>query len=306
MKIKNDKSVLVVAFDGLDYELIKKFGLTNITQNEFGKIDNYTGVNERKTSELFTSFITGETYKQHRVTDIKVWNKNRAKYLDNVFSYFPIIGELPEFRRNVLESIRRFDFKKRAVNRNDYEIDTLFDKIENSKALNVPGYNPSPFWSRFRFGITLNKYDLEEKPLYKYWDEHEFDRRKKQLFRPVNTYYDFVMAHFHRVDMHQHVYRDEKSLKKLYQETDDFAGEILDYFEDEFDVIIFMSDHGLPKDNQHNKEAFYSCNTDLFSCSKVHITDFYDVILGEKSETEVAVEKVFRQVGEHPSVEGGV
>jgi hypothetical protein len=53
--------VLVVALDGLDCELIKEFGLGNIKQDEFSKIDNQAGMNSVNTSELFASFITGRT-----------------------------------------------------------------------------------------------------------------------------------------------------------------------------------------------------------------------------------------------------
>lgn len=61
----------MVALDGLDYELIKEFGLGNIKQDEFSKMDKQTGMNSVKTSELFASFITGKTNESHGVKGLK-------------------------------------------------------------------------------------------------------------------------------------------------------------------------------------------------------------------------------------------
>ena len=43
-----------------------------------------------------------------------------------------------------------------------------------------------------------------------------------------------------------------------------------------YERIIFMSDHGLPAEEGHNENAFYSSNKELFGEEKPHITDFYD------------------------------
>jgi hypothetical protein len=58
-----ENKTLIIAFDGLDYELIQEFGLETIPQREFGKIDNTTGITSIVTYELFASFITGKTWK---------------------------------------------------------------------------------------------------------------------------------------------------------------------------------------------------------------------------------------------------
>lgn len=40
-----------------------------------------------------------------------------------------------------------------------------------------------------------------------------------------------------------------------------------------------MSDHGLPTEEGHNENAFYSCNRELFGSETPKITDFHDRIL---------------------------
>lgn len=94
------------------------------------------------------------------------------------------------------------------------------------------------------------------------------------------------MVHIFRPDLHQHCYGDpnlstydENKLKNLYNETDELAERILEYFEEDYDKIIFMSDHGLPTETEHNENAFYSCNEELFHNKTPHITDFHDKIL---------------------------
>jgi predicted AlkP superfamily pyrophosphatase or phosphodiesterase len=95
------------------------------------------------------------------------------------------------------------------------------------------------------------------------------------------------MCHFHRVDQFQHYYGDESigrfdqdKLLDLYRETDELASNIKQKaLSAGYDCIIFMSDHGLPTEDQHNKQAFYSSNIELFGDDTPHITDFHDKIL---------------------------
>jgi predicted AlkP superfamily pyrophosphatase or phosphodiesterase len=85
-------------------------------------------------------------------------------------------------------------------------------------------------------------------------------------------------------DVAQHFYGDESlnvdktKLRSVYKDIDNFAGRVKKYFSEDFDTIIFMSDHGLVTETGHNKNAFYSCNRPLFEESP-DICDFHDKIL---------------------------
>ena len=280
------QNVLVIAFDGLDYELIQEFDLKHVLQQEHGSIDNDTGVSTRKTGELFTSFITGETYAVHSVTGVDAWRgePKPLRQFEELVEDSKLFGKFRGMRKAIYESINSWSLRLDWPIRDDILVPTLFDQIDNSRALFVPGYNTSTF---FRCSADtrplLVGLGLEE--TINHYDTREHRHRREKLFRPVNTYYDFCMVHFHRPDLHQHLYGekdahyDHDRLRELYEETDELAKKILDYFEDGFDAIILMSDHGLPEDHQHNKRAFYSCNQELFGWRQPHITDFHDKIL---------------------------
>ncbi|WP_217907042.1 alkaline phosphatase family protein [Candidatus Nanohalobium constans] len=277
----SENSVLVIAFDGLDKELIEEFDLEHVKQEEYGSIDNKTGMSSIKTSELFASFITGKTREEHGIKGLKKeehWLPSLipSKVAQKVRGGYTVKQILRDIAK---QGDRQFD-------KRDLEGDSIFEEIENSKAMYVPGYNPSPFWTKHGTGRDLRDLSMEKRPWGYFWDAHEHTRRKNEIFRPVNKWHDFLMVHIFRPDMHQHCYGDpnlstydENKLEELYKDTDDLAEEILEYFSEDYDTIIFMSDHGLPTENGHNENAFYSSNRELFGEEVPKITDFYDKIL---------------------------
>jgi hypothetical protein len=276
-------TVLVVAFDGLDKNFIEKFGLENINQSEFGSIDNKTGTDEIMTSELFTSFITGYKSEVHGISGLKLPNSYAKDKLVDKISSPVLTDKVPGYYRLQKAVSEILDYKTYKPDKSDYDEETLFEKIINSKALFVPGYNPSWFWrinadlEPLREGATID----ETAQHY----EREFEFRKRTLFEELENDYNFLMCHFHKIDTMQHLYGgqkgdyNEKKLRQYYEKLDDFAREIKQ--KADYDTIIFMSDHGMPdlETNQHNENAFYSCNHKLFGDKKPHITEFHDKIL---------------------------
>lgn len=268
---------LIVAFDGLDYELIKKYNCKNIKQEEFGKIDNYTGIKEIKTSEEFASFITGKTWEEHSIEGYKRINNpyldKLRKFLVSVHSKLQVLVD-PLVEAS--STFRHLDIYKRLYKKEDLDCISLFEEIKNSKALFVPSYNPSfayNMWAKIR-GIR----EREE------FADMEFRRRKERLFDELAEEYKLLMCHFHKPDAYHHLYwviKKENKVRKMYKEMDKLAGKIKNKAKDKYRYIIFMSDHGLPVKKEHNKNAFYSCNRELFPDKTPHITDFHDKILNE-------------------------
>ena len=275
---------LVIALDGLDYSLIKKFELDNVVQEEFGKIDNHTEMKTIKTSELFASFITGTNWENHGVEGLTGYKRpSRARKMD----FF-----LPEFLkgfkgyytlRNILDDIFKPGRKRYDSSMWDYE--TIFDQVENSRAIFVPSYNPSPYWVMEADLGHAMKFGYTGEEVLDIYDEIEYPHRKKKLFDELENDIlptrNFLMVHFHRPDTYQHVYGDfnldEQKLKKMYHEMDELAKKIKQKaLQKGYERIIFMSDHGLPAEEGHNENAFYSSNKELFGEEKPHITDFYD------------------------------
>lgn len=235
-------SILVVAFDGLDRELIEEFELENVKQEEYGSIDNKTGMSAQMTSELFTSFITGKNYEDHGVKGLKKNLRPERQKIVDLLAPESFTGKIRgfDFLRRNLERI--LDIDRRKYKKEDIECETIFEEIGNSRAMFVPGYSPSMLWTMMGFGKPL-EYGYTSSDILKMWDEQEYEYRKEELFseleNPILEPRDFLMCHFHRPDTHHHFFEgaiknrgkaDEEygrsKLKKMYQETDQLAKEI--------------------------------------------------------------------------------
>lgn len=280
--MKEKESVLVIAFDGLDYELIQEFGLENIKLDYFDRIDNSSNIKSIKTSELFASFITGTNYEEHSVTGYSKWpNPYIRDFEEAVEGKWPFT-KFKTFRKALYSSFNSKDFSKQPYMEEDLTSNTLFDEINNSRPMFIPSFNPSDYWASDAWQQPLKK-NMDPRKMVKLWETREFSHRKKMLFRELDIFSrDFLMMHIHYPDIYQHIYGDvdafynKNKLRKMYREIDDLAKEIKE--SSNYDIIIFMSDHGLPTKNAHNENAFYSSNKKLFD-EEPHITDFYDKIL---------------------------
>ena len=289
-----DNSVLVVAFDGLDYDLLQRFNCTAFTEMvEFGQIDNHTGISEIKTSELFASFITGETHNEHGITGLTKWTDEAAGSFIDTIAPFSKLDTVPGLHtlRNVLKAVA--NVKQVKYTAENLESLSLFDHIEDSVPLFVPSYNPSWFW-RIGGGIQSLEYGGGPEQVEELYErEHPYRRQKLWEVLDEETH-DLVMCHFHKPDALQHSYGDrdalydEQRLEQLYEEMDALAAKIKEQAED-YDIILFMSDHGLPQPGlwEHNRNAFYATNTNT-GLEAPHITEFYQIVqdLIKKSRTD--------------------
>lgn len=203
------EKTIVIALDGLDYELIKKFGLQHVAQEEFGKIDNSTGMTSIKTSELFASFITGTNWKDHGVKGLTGYQRpSRGQKMDLLLPNF-LQGVKGYYTwKNILEDLLKPGRKRYDASMWDYS--TVFDEIENSRALFVPSYNPSPYWVMEADLGHAMKFGYTGEEVLDIYDEIEYPHRKRKLFSELENDIlparDFLMVHFHRPDTYQHVY----------------------------------------------------------------------------------------------------
>lgn len=284
-------NVLVVAYDGLDSELVREFNLKNIRQKEEGTIDNKTDMTSIYTSELFASFITGQTHESHGVKGLKKsMTPLRSKLIDVVCNEY--------LRKNIRGFHRLNNFLGRLLNadqrfykKSDLECDTLFEKVENSRSMFVPSYEMSKLsMAEGHTRITkIEGYNFDDK-IEIDW-EFDYKTRRRKLFSELENEIvgprNFLMVHFHNPDAMQHKYGDEglgridrDKLRKRYNQLDKDAGRIKEKADRAgYDYIIFMSDHGLVTESAHNENAFYSSNQKIFGENIPHITDFHDKIL---------------------------
>lgn len=275
------KRVLIIAFDGLDRELIENYDCERIKQREFGKI-SLGGFKRINTPQVFASFITGKTEAEHGINKIGEYPDSikggLIKYLPPDFILKNLKGGF--FLRITFERLLSID--RELPGKSDLEAESFFEKINHSEAICVPAYNPS---SMYRIWRKVSRIEDRKK-----LTDVEFIQRRIKLYRVIKEEKELVMCHFHKPDAYHHLFWEigrKKKVKEMYEEMDKFAEEIKNRAQGKYDYIIFMSDHGLPSGQEHNKNAFYSCNKELFPDKTPHITDFHDKILeirGKKKE----------------------
>lgn len=275
-------NVIVVAFDGMDRELVEEFGLENVRQEEFGSIDNSTGINYRYTSELFASFITGETWDEHGIIRLSRNDKhrllNRRGRLAGFLSRYSTLWRLVQYLEVLLIYFLisdRSEWKDYKYSKRDLESGTLFDEIDLSKPLFVPAYNPDPRWQLDLPHGVMRPEETTREDVRKY-SERLTESRLREFYDLNFDFWDFVMLHIHEPDAVQDV--GLGNYERDYRRLDGIAEEIVEEFSDDW-TIIFMSDHGMMEEKEHNENAFYSCNKELFGSKTPHITEFYDKII---------------------------
>lgn len=263
---------MLVAFDGMDKELLEKWDVEEVVQEEYGSIDNTSGMFGIWTTELFTSLITGENYGVHGVRGLGRWSNDNLEDFEKFLEKYWFFRKFNGVRKKFYGLL---GFNHRGYTKQDYETETLFEEIPNSKSIDVPGYD----LLISKGGKHLKGLGLDAAVHQQNW-VHE--KKKEDLFDAIEKDYDFLMAHFHKVDHFHHWFwevGEEEPVKEAYEKFDEFAKEIKERAAPHFDYIIFMSDHGLPEDPGHNENAFYSCNKELFGDETPKITDFHDRIL---------------------------
>jgi len=269
---------LVVAFDGLDSELVEKYGLENVHLGYSGTIDNDTGIYERNTSELFASFITGETWKKHGVKSLRKECLDSPRVVSNFEDKIQdrrIGQKTAGLRKALYENINAIDYTQRKWLRTDYSQKTIFDKT-GGLPLFVPCSRNPP--NSFLAGIPHSLVDKGLSVEEAVEAGHEDTQcRLNRLDEVSHGFWDFVMLHVHEPDAAQDLeYRD---LKSEYKRIDEIAGNVREKYGDKYDVLVFVSDHGQSIGVEHNKNAFYSSSQSLFGDEKPHITDFHDKFL---------------------------
>jgi hypothetical protein len=279
---------LVVAFDGMDKELVDQFDLKHIIQEEYGSIDNQTGMTETFTSELFASFITGKNHEYHGVTSLTTRENDFIDSFEKRVKGNRFFDKFSGIREALYEQVNFIDAEPRKYRKEDWEGDTIFEELDDSRPMFVPSYNPSIFWViGGDFRAVKCGYSIDEH--IEFYEEREFNYRKRKLLHELESDIiparSFLMCHFHRPDMDHHFYGekeisfDEDRLEELYKMLDRFAKEIKEKALDKgYDTVIFMSDHGLPTRTSHSENAFYSSNIEIFPYKNPKITDFYEVL----------------------------
>jgi len=241
---KARNKVAILALDGLDYSLLRKFDLENLLQERSNTHIVNVG---HAASVIWASFITGRTPSFHGVTDRKCEG---------------------EKQRNV--RIRK-------------GLPTIFDLPRNSVALWIPSLNPHPlYWEPHHMELMMK--GLSDSSFLRLYEEEIlelFDSQKAECLEKLGNEWELFMAHFNFSDALSHVYFGHLTkMWEIYGLLDDFVRNVRRRL-DKKDILLIVSDHGFLWTNgfgdHYYENAFYSVNKNFdFRCPE--ITDWFEII----------------------------
>jgi len=257
--------VVIVALDGLDYYLAKKWNLKNIlqAQSHIFKVDKQYFHEKEKvpySPMIWSSFLTGLPPSKH---GIKLWWEYHP--LLEKIRYLPIIRHI-RGKRRILWKLR---LKKRIAK---VKTSTFLDSINNKKVIWFPNYNDSTeLHERLSraFYKGLSEYEKE------IWRVHR-DRRA-ETFKQLKSNWTLFMTYFDLADLLGHIYLPKRILKLriAYQHLDQIIYSMKQTINQNLGVenyiFLIIADHGMNMNGQHSDYAFYSLN---FKSPEVHVDDF--------------------------------
>ncbi|MFB6203662.1 MAG: alkaline phosphatase family protein [Candidatus Nanohaloarchaea archaeon] len=282
--------MVVVGLDGLDYQKIQQFDCDTLTGMEtFGHLDT-EGI-KLSTPMLWASMITGERPETHGIDTMLTFRGEKVRKMDKY-----VLGFLEKLGMSALHLRRAlyyylFDSSIFVPDKDFMEVDSIFEKVADSVALDVPGYSEYPYIAGKSFVAKSNR---KRPPVSKQRVlrdcEAEYSYRKDQLFDHLNEH-KLVMQHFHYPDWHQHMFfNNEEKDRELYEKMDGFAEQILEEVDDDT-LVVFCSDHGL-EGGGHREEAFYATNAELEDPVKITELLFSCLEQLDYAEEEEKIEEI--------------
>lgn len=279
--------MIVAGFDGLDYRKIKKYGCKNLQQKSFGKLDLEDL--RLKTPQLWASMITGERPEVHGIDTMLQFRGEKVRKVDRfVLGFLKKLGVTAMYLRRALYYYL-FDSSQFVPDKEFMEVDSIFEEVADSVALDIPGYSEYPYLAgKSWVGKSMRKRPPVSKKRIVRDMEAEHMYRKQQFFDHIGKH-KLVMQHFHYPDWHQHLYfKGGGKEEEMYHRMDELAGEILEKAGEDT-LVVLCSDHGV-EDGGHRDQAFYSVNTDLEGEIKITNLLFKCLEKVDYQEEENAVE----------------
>jgi len=207
--------MLVVGFDGVDYRKIKKYECENLMLESFGKLD-LEGLS-LKTPMLWSTIITGTMPEEHGIKSMLKFKGEKAvkydRYMEKILNLFGWSGlKLRECMMHYL-----FDSSISVPTKDDMKVDSIFEKVADSKAFDIPGYSHYPYIAgKMNVNAIYKKHPPVPREHVKRDMDAEHLYRKKQLFESIGEH-KLVMQHFHYPDWMQHLYPKRKWMNSSTQ-----------------------------------------------------------------------------------------
>lgn len=274
--------ILILAYDGLDHDLVETLSLRNILQREHGKVDVpiVGGIDDPSTPIVWTSFITGEPPGIHGVDMPQMWDNE----LDGLRSFVRRYRGIHNILKRLKVGYRVRDAvgaKPSFPSRKNIKVDTLFEVVKPSTALGVPVYNKN-LEEVYPIGdVVRARQDPEYLPVFEERVRGMFDEETEALFHAIEGEWRLLMAHFHITDLFGHAFWGTEKLATLYEEMDLLTKRVKARLRGD-DLVLIISDHGMSKLG-HTKKGFYSFNVKI-GLVDPDIKDFFKIVTGLLAE----------------------
>ena len=270
--------VLILAYDGLDHDLVETLSLRNILQREHGKVDVpiVGGIDDPSTPIVWTSFITGESPEVHGVDMPQMWDNEFDGLRSFVRRHRGIHNILKRFK--VGQKVREATGARSSFpSRKNIKVDTFFEVVKPSVALGVPVYNKN-LEEIYPIGDVMRaRQDPEYLPVFEERVRGIFDEEVKTLFDAIDGEWRLLMVHLHITDLFGHAFWGTEKVATLYEEMDLLTKRVKARLRED-DLVLIISDHGMSKLG-HTKKGFYSFNVKI-GLVDPDIKDFFNIVTG--------------------------
>lgn len=270
--------VLILAYDGLDHDLVETLSLRNILQREHGKVEVpiVGGIDDPSTPIVWTSFITGESPEVHGVDMPQMWDNEFDGLRSFVRRHRGIHNILKRFK--VGQKVREATGARSSFpSRKNIKVDTFFEVVKPSVALGVPVYNKN-LEEIYPIGDVMRaRQDPEYLPVFEERVRGIFDEEVKALFDAIDGEWRLLMVHLHITDLFGHAFWGTEKVATLYEEMDLLTKRVKARLRED-DLVLIISDHGMSKLG-HTKKGFYSFNVKI-GLVDPDIKDFFNIVTG--------------------------
>jgi len=298
--------VMILGIDALDYNLVNKWDLKNLKQNEYGKtiVPITEDLDEPATVIVWPCFITGKEPGEMGFISPVIYRQPFKWFFDHFYS--PVtssftdvhpnsILEKKNTKRLILDGISSI-LKKAGIyfqpTRVNIKAPTLFDNDSLKTAhFHIPVYDKDVF-PEYRKQIV----DV----IMKRTSTSEFSKACKKTFyercEELQTYlhqnkdWDLVMMYWFCLDAVQHAfYKNKLKIMDFYLLFNEFVGKLKNTLPEDV-MILIVSDHGQEK-GLHTNYGFYSCSKKL-GLNNPKIIDFKRLIddeLKKSSNSDAAM-----------------
>lgn len=274
--------VVILAFDGLEYDLVVKYRLTHFMQMKYGKVsipkECYITTKDpagKEYSEPWTFYVWPTILSGKLPKEIGISKETLLKWDNPVLQLIRVItmkiglGKI----KNKGKLFEKMGFK-RGFTLSDYKCDTIFHHAKNPVAINVPTISRE-------WGIRWGNMSFDER-IKASWSH--FFRIKQQTLNTVkNGEWDLLVSYTRILDVVGHIrYGRFIDLFKAYNICNRYVSEVKKLL-DNNTICLVISDHGMKRFNKtiygvHSDHGFYSINIDT-SWSPHTMLDYYPQIV---------------------------